>query len=101
MTKFYYHATPYSNLGSILMDGIEPRNVEHCVYLCESKHDALKFLVLRGCADILVCKCKLNENDVIETFDHSKDFFNCRCFGYDKTIRIKDIVDFMRFDLRR
>lgn len=46
--KTFYHATPFSNLIEILDKGIECRNVEHIVYLCEKPEDCLKFARIHG-----------------------------------------------------
>lgn len=97
--KTYYHATNFSNLASILNSGIELRNVEQCVYLCEKPEDCLKFAILHDELDILVCKCVCDKKDIIEAFDHDEYFFKCRCFASIKPIPEKDIVSYTRYNI--
>lgn len=87
--KILYHATSMENLGSILENGIEARNIEKLVYLAETPQDALKFIALRFYPEMLVIKVKIPkkyEHKIIETFDHSYNFFKCRAFGYQGSI---------------
>lgn len=97
--KTYYHATPFKNLIEILDKGIECRNIEGIVYMCETAQDYLKFAYMRGNTDVLVLKVKVNEKDVIETFDHSQQFFKCRCFGSKRPIKQHNIVEYVRYKL--
>ena len=46
--KTYYHATPFKNLIEILDKGIECRNIEGIVYMCETAQDCLKFAYMHG-----------------------------------------------------
>ena len=57
--KVLYHATNMKNLGSILENGIEARNIEKLVYLAETPQDALKFIALRFYPEMLVIKVKI------------------------------------------
>lgn len=59
--KTYYHATSMTNLASIEDKGLLCKGIEHLVYLCEKPSDCLKFVILHGLQDILVCKVRLNE----------------------------------------
>lgn len=95
--KTFYHATDFKNLNEIIEKGIECRNVEHLVYLCEDEKDCLKFAFLHGVKDVLVLQVKVFKADVIETFDHSSDFFKCRCFASKKEIPSKNIRKFIRY----
>ena len=97
--KTYYHATPFKNLIEILDKGIECRNIEGIVYMCETAQDCLKFAYMRGNTDVLVLKVKVNEKDVIETFDHSQAFFKCRYFGSKMPIKQHNIVEYVRYKL--
>lgn len=96
MYRSYFHATAYSNLDSIVSNGIKNDNIEGIVYLCETANDCLKFLSLRGIKDILVIEVKLDEKEVFETFDHSKEFFKCKCFGINRTINRKEFEHLWR-----
>lgn len=99
--KYFYHATPYDNLCNILDQGIHP-GPDGMVYLCEDPKDSLKFLVVRGYRDLLVCKIKIykaDEKNLIETFDHSYRFFKCRAFGYRGSIDTDKIMTYTRYEL--
>lgn len=96
MRKTYYHATPFSNLDSILENGIH-RSIEGVVYLTTKPGDAAKFVAIRGCGDILVCKVSVDEELVEESFDHNEKFFKCRAFMYSKDILPYEIEDFIRY----
>lgn len=97
--KTYYHATSLTNLVSILDTGIELCNIEQYVYLCEKPEDCLKFALLHGEHNVLVCECVCNKKDIIETFDHSKYFFKCRCFASTKPISEKNIIGYTSYKL--
>lgn len=77
MKDTYYHATPYENLASIVVDGIKS-GMEGVVYLTKERDDALKFLAIRGCQDILTVEVLIDSEKVEETFDHSLQFLNVR-----------------------
>lgn len=97
--KIFYHSTSFKNLTEIVDKGIECRNIEKLVYLCEKSEDCLKFAYMHGCKDILVLKVKVDESDIVETFDHSENFFKCRCFASIKPILPKSIIEYMRYTL--
>lgn len=79
--KKMYHATSYNNLLNIIDSGLKP-GFEGLVYLTENEDDAVKFLLVRGIKDIVTFEVSIDKNDkVVETFDHSYQFFKCRCFG--------------------
>ena len=99
--KKYYHATDYNNLGNILVNGIHP-GPDGLVYMCETETDALKFLYVRGYRELLVCEIKILKKDeinVMETFDHSFNFFKCRAFGYKGHIDTSKITNYVKYDL--
>lgn len=93
-----YHATPLSNLGSICCDGIKP-GIDGIVYFCDSALDSLKFAMVHGVKEVLVCTCKLPAVDVFETFDHSEAFFKCKCYGVNHTVSPGDIVEYTKYVL--
>ena len=99
MYRSYFHATAYSNLTSIVDNGIKNDYLEQIVYLCETAKDCLKFLWLRGIKDVLVIEVKLDEKEVFETFDHSQDFFQCKCFGINRTIKQNEFKHLWRYEL--
>lgn len=98
--KTYYHATELSNLNSIVCSGLELRNMEKLVYLCEKPEDCLKFALVHGVrGEVLVVTVKVADEDIIETFDHSEAFFKCRCFGSTKPIAPDSITDYMKYTI--
>lgn len=100
--KIMYHATEMKNLSSIVDNGLKPLNAEKLIYMTEQKIDALKFLVIRGCKDILVLKIKIykkDEHKIVETFDHSYNFFKCRAFGYNGEISPDNIMEYTEHKL--
>lgn len=90
--KKYYHATSKKNLGNILNEGIK-KGCDGCVYLTDKREDALKFVIF-GCANenIIVFEVELNEEEVVETFDHSESFFKCKAYGYYNDINAESIT---------
>lgn len=85
--RSYFHATEYSNLETILKDGLNVNSYDGCIYFCESIEDCLKFMALRNYNEIAVIKVKFYDNELIETFDHSFEFFKCRCFAHKHRIQ--------------
>ena len=98
MLRTYYHATPYENLQSILTGGIF-RGVDGVVYLTEEQDEAARFLLVRGCRDILCIKVLVDDEKVEETFDHNQNLFKCRAFGYFGDIIPDDMIGFFRYEL--
>lgn len=94
MKDTYYHATPYENLASIVVDGIKS-GMEGVVYLTKERDDALKFLAIRGCHDILTVEVLIDSEKVEETFDHSLQFFKCKAFGYKGDIKPCEMINQM------
>jgi hypothetical protein len=98
--KTYYHVTELSNLDSIVCNGLELRNMEKLVYLCEKPEDCLKFALVHGMqGEVLVLTVELDEADVIETFDHSEAFFKCRCWGSTKAIPTFKIIEYKKYTI--
>lgn len=85
MKKTYYHCAPFENLPGILGEGLVP-GCEGIVYLTEDPRRSAMFVAIRGVKEILNVIVELDEEEVVETFDHSQAFFKCRCFGYPGTI---------------
>lgn len=98
MRKTYYHATPFTNLDSILEYGIR-RSMEGIVYLTTKPKDAVKFVAIRGCKDILVCQVSVDEELVEESFDHNEEFFKCRAYAYSQDILPNEIEGFLRYEI--
>ena len=98
MLRTYYHATPYENLQSILT-GVIYRRVDRDVYLTEEQDEAARFLLVRGCRDILVIEALVADKKVEDTFAHNQSFFRCRAFGYFGDIIPDDMIGFFRYEL--
>lgn len=98
MLETYYHATPYENSFSIIANGIKA-NYEGIVYLTKEMDDAIKFVAVRGCRDILIIEVSVDDEKVEETFDHSYSFFKCKAFGYNGDINVREIKNFYRCKL--
>ena len=97
MTKVYYHATPFENLLSIVEKGILKSKYDGLVYLTEKPEEAARFLAIRLCKEILVCKVEVEESLVEETFDHNEAFFKCKAYGYRGDISPDEVTDYMKF----
>lgn len=98
MVRSYYHATPFENLNSILEKGIQ-RGSDGIVYLTEGKDEALRFVAIRGCRNILTVEVELEEDLVEEMFDHSQAFFRCKAFGYHEDIKLEDMKNFFQYKI--
>lgn len=84
VTKTYYHATTQDALFGILKDGKIRSSVEGVVYVCKSAEDAFKFVYVRngGKSSIVILPIQITPDmQVEETFDHSEEFFHCKCYG--------------------
>ena len=95
--KMYYHAAPLSSEPNILTHGVEPRNIEHTVYLCTEPEDCLKFAALHGVKEVSVFGVYLDVKEVFETFDHNPYFFKCRCWGIGRTVSPDEIKEVTRY----
>lgn len=96
MLKTFYHATPFENLCSIMNKGIH-KGIDGVVYLTEKPEDAIKFLIIRGYKEILVCQVVLEEDLIQESFDHNEKFFKCRAYMYSDDIDPYDIEEFYKY----
>ena len=97
MTKVYYHATPFENLISIVENGIWKSKLDGVVYLAEKPEEAARFLAVRLCREILVCKVEIEEDLVKEMFDHCESFFKCKAYGYHGDIKPEEITDYLKY----
>lgn len=97
MRKTYYHATPFSNLNSILESGIR-KGTDGVVYLTTEPKDAVKFVAIRGCREVLVCQVSIEENLIAESFDHNEAFFGCRAWTYGEDIPPDLIEEFTKYE---
>lgn len=95
--KTFYHATPFENLDSIIDKGILKSRYDGLVYLTEKPEEAVRFLAIRLCREILVCEVEVDESLIEETFDHSNVFFKCRAYGYKGDIKPTAITNFVKY----
>ena len=66
-----------------MLNGIYASKYDGLVYMTEKEEDAVKFVLIRGIKHIVTFKIKVKDSSkVIQTFDHSKEFFKCDCYGY-------------------
>ena len=96
-TRTLYHATAFENKDSIMLNGLQLRNPEQLIYLCETPFDCLKFAAIHFQTHVLVVEVKVPESWVIESFDHSEQFFKCRCFASTKPISTTKITDWLEY----
>lgn len=79
MIKKYYHATSEECAKSIVRDGKIKCNYGE-IFLAETIDDALKFLFFRQLDKVVIFEVELDENKVVESFDHNAAFFGCRAW---------------------
>ena len=97
--RVYYHATPYDNLMDVLLHGIKP-SMDGLVYMCEKEDEAVRFLAVRGVPKVVTFKVKIKPGDeVIETFDHSFEFFRCRSYGFVGAVKEDQVEVSKQWDL--
>lgn len=80
----FYHATTQEAYFKILTSKKIKTGIDGLVYLGETAYDAAKFKVFDAIAhesNIFVFEVELDPADVVETFDHSFEFFHSRAFG--------------------
>lgn len=84
-----YHGTSIENFNSMVKDGvIKTSYFSQCIYCCQSKEDVLKFMYIYQVTPCIILEIEVPDEDVVETFDHSPVFFQCRCFGITKAVEI-------------
>ena len=100
----YYHAATPDTMEKILNDGVLKKSPwDGVVYLCKDPIDACKFLVVRGFTCLKVIEVELDENEVMESFDHSEAFFQCKAYMYPGNIELtgSEPVEDYSFNLER
>ena len=97
--RILYHATDYSNLGSILCEGLKP-GCDGLVYGCKKPEECIRFPYVLGKRDVLVVEFEVDSKDCIETFDHSYDFYKCRAFASTKPVSTKHIRNYYHYNLQ-
>ena len=94
-----WHASPYSNLGSIIKNGLIT-NLGY-IFFADRLESAALFVYMKGEKHIVVFPVEFTEEEVEESFDHNIDFFECRCFYVTKNIPYSRIIqkDIMVYNL--
>ena len=92
MNKLLYHGTSFDNYLKILDDEKILPSCDGVVYCCESIGDVLKFMYFRPIDTVCIIPIVVSDDmKVEETFDHSYQFFKCRCYGISGEISLDDI----------
>lgn len=85
----YYHATDYSNMESILENGLKVSSWDKVVYMCKKPNEALRFTALRFLEKTVVFEIDIptkEKDKVSESFDHSESFFKCKAYMYSENV---------------
>ena len=98
--KKYYHAATPETMEKIVSDGVVKKGIDGCIYICERPDDAAKFVAIRGHEVIDVIELNLPEDKVIESYDHSIQFFGCRAFMYRGDVRLKRNVTITEYSVK-
>lgn len=97
--KKYYHATSEDNLISILSSGLKV-GPDHRIYLTAHDDEAVRFLLFRGVEKVITFEITVPDMKKLEeSFDHSYEFFKCKCFAYPENIGPEYIKPFKKYDL--
>ena len=94
-----WHASPHSNLGSIIKNGLLTSNGK--VFFADKAESAVLFVYMKGEKHIVAFPVEFTEEEVKESFDHNVEVFKCRCFSVTKNIPYSRIIqkDIMVYDL--
>lgn len=76
------------------------KGIDGCIYICERPDDAAKFVAIRGHEVIDVIELNLPEDKVIESYDHSIQFFGCRAFMYRGNVRLERNVTITEYSVQ-
>lgn len=99
----YYHATPKENVFSIIREGIHASF--DGVYLCKAAEDCLMFFLIypdHAGKEIAVIPIDLDDEKIIESYDHNKEFIPCDAFIYPEDIpatKIPPLQDILLYKL--
>ena len=94
-----WHATPYSNLTSIVDNGLITSNGK--IFFADKVESAVLFVYMKGEKHIVAFPVDFTEEEVKESFDHNIDFFKCRCFSVTNNIPYSRIIekDIIKYEL--
>lgn len=80
-----WHATDYQNIASIMEKGIIPNRYNE-VFLADNPASAMMFLAMRGYTHIVALPVEFKPAEVTESFDHSREFYRCRAYTFNKLV---------------
>lgn len=86
-----WHATPYSNLKSIVNLGLLTRSGK--IFFADRVDSAVLFVYMKGEKHIVAFPVEFTEEEVKESFDHNLGVFKCRCFSVTKNIPYSRIIE--------
>ena len=94
-----WHASPYSNIESILNNGLLTSNGK--LFFADKVDSAVLFVYMKGEKHIVAFPVEFTEEEVKESFDHNVDTFKCRCFSVTKNIPYSRIIEdeIMKYEL--
>lgn len=90
-----YHATTKENAIKIIGSQCIRPGMDGVVYLADSPDNAIKFvktyIIAMGGKDFIITVfpvtiSETDESKVIETHDHSEEYFKCKAYGYKEII---------------
>lgn len=79
-----WHATDKKNFDSIMSTGLLA--FDFGVFFIDNPTSAAVFVAVRGIKNIVAFPVEFEEDEVIESCDHSPDYFKCRSFYSPKDI---------------
>lgn len=86
-----WHATPYSNLKSIVKLGLLTSSGK--IFFADRVDSAVLFVYMKGEKHIVAFPVEFTDEEVMESFDHNVDVFRCRCFSVTKNIPYSRIIE--------
>lgn len=96
----YYHAAPPKTMNKILEDGMIKASWDGGVYLCKKPEEAVRFVAIRGYKKIAVIEVELDEDEVMESYDHDPEFFGCKAYIYQYHIKIPENARIKMYEYR-
>ena len=98
--RILYHATTKENAMKIIGSHCIRPGMDGLVYMADSPENAIKFQMPyhevmasgNGKFTITVIPIRIKKADeakVIETFDHNKEYFKCKSYGYEGEIPLE------------
>lgn len=86
-----WHASPYSNLESIVNNGLLTSNGK--IFFADKVESAVLFVYMKGEKHIIAFPVEFTEEEVNESFDHNVDVFKCRCYSVANNIPYSRVIE--------